>query len=658
MSHSLLEIILLLLLLSTVTVALFQHLRLSPILGYLSIGVLTGPYALGWLPESEETQFLGELGVIFLMFSIGLDLSLPTLLAARRMVLGIGGAQVLVTTLVFALSAWLLGVPLGGAFTLGGALAMSSTAIVLKQLQEQMELLTRHGRLAIGILLFQDLTIIPFLVILPLLAKGQDWLTSFLIWELLKAGLIFLGLVFAGRWLLHPVLGYVAAIRSQELFMLSALLLALSAAWISELGGLSPALGAFMAGMFLGETEFRHQVEADIRPFQDLLLGLFFVTIGMQLNIQALPQLAPWIALLLPLFILTKMALIAALASAFREPLLHTWRTSISLAHGGEFGLLVLSMAIGYGILEPFLAQILLAIMILSMTLAPVMVRFNGSIAHWLLAQPQKDIKVEKHIEIQAETLEKHVIICGYGRLGQNLARFLDREQIPYLALDLDIERIHQASSAGEPVVYGDSTHPGILRAAGLEQARALVITFGEATIVQRVIGQVRSHHLDLPILVRSVEDRHEYSLRRAGATEVFPEGLEISVTFAGQLLLLLGIPLSRVEQLMNEARESNYRPLRTFFHDTNESEERARDYRHQLRAITLTDQDAAIGKAITELELKKYGVTLMNVRRGGIRVPGATVDTRLRPGDVLVLSGLPEALEQTVISLTQTNSK
>lgn len=241
-----------------------------------------------------------------------------------------------------------------------------------------------------------------------------------------------------------------------------------------------------MAGMFLGETEFRHQVETDIRPFQDLLLGLFLVTIGMQLNIQILPQLAPWIAFLLPLFILTKITLIAALANAFREPLLHTWRTSISLAHGGEFGLLLLSMAIGYGVLEPFLAQTLLAIMILSMTLAPVMVRFNSSIAYWLLAQPQKDIEVEKHIETQAEALEKHVIICGYGRLGQNLARFLDREQIPYLALDLDIERIHQASAAGEPVVYGDSTHPGILRAAGLEQARALVITFDDATIAQR----------------------------------------------------------------------------------------------------------------------------------------------------------------------------
>ena len=562
--HSLLETILIVMAASAVGVALFRWLRLSPILGYLSVGALLGPHALGWLPDSEHTRLLAEFGVVFLMFTIGLEFSLSTLLAHRRLVLGAGGLQVALGTLVFGVAAWAAGLPPAGAFAVGGALAMSSTAIVLKELEDRLEINAPYGRIAVGILLFQDLAAIPFLVVVPALAEQHAALAPELGSAVLKALAVFGVLVAAGRWLLRPLLHAVSATRSLELFMITTLLLALSAAWLSEAMGLSPALGAFMAGMVLGETEFRHQVETDVLPFKDLLLGLFFVTIGMQVDVTALPGQATVLAWLLPALLAGKLLVNATAAGVTERNPLTRLRSAVALAQGGEFGLLLLSMALALGLVPDGPGQSLLTALIASMALAPVLIRLNEPLAAGLLRRPAGAARSEQaeQIAAQAESTSGHVILCGFGRTGQNVARILDLEGIPWFALDLDIGQVRGGLESGLQVAFGDATRPALLNAAGLQRARAVVITFRGHQQALRIVHQVRRLREDLPVLVRCVDARYESDLAEAGAV-VFPEGLEASLNLAGQLLSMLGSPRQVVEERLASMRAENYAPLR-----------------------------------------------------------------------------------------------
>lgn len=640
----------------TLSVALFQSARLSPILGYLVTGVLVGPFGLNWLPDSTTTKLLAELGVVLLMFTIGLEFSLPRLLAAWRLVMGLGGVQVVLTTLVFAVAGWGWGLSVSNALLVGMALAMSSTAIVLKQLGEQMELPAPHGRVATGVLLFQDIAAVPLLVALPVLAAGPQHLSVALGLALGKAALIFIGLVVFGRYVLPRLLYWVAATRSLELFMLTAILLALTAATVSELAGLSPTLGAFMAGMLLGETVFRHQIEADVRPFRDLMLGLFFATVGMQLDPSVFLRM-PWsVGLVFLALVFGKAVILAPLVSLFGHGRRDSIRAAVCLAQGGEFGLLVISIALATGLLETGHAQPLLAGVILSMLVAPVLVRFNARVSDWVVMRARPESKEpEAHIADASSDFDDHVIVCGYGRLGQNVVRILSEENIPSLALDLDPERVRQAAAVGEPVVFGNVAQPGVLHAAGIERARALAITIDDTALALRVVHQVRALGMDLPVLVRSTRGRDDDALIEAGAS-VFPEGLEASLAFAGQLLVMLDVPPSRVESHLNGIRAEDYSTLRVFFHDSMQAsaEEQARDYPEQVRAIVVTEGHHMAGRTPHELGLPELGVELLDVRRGAIRVPGRLLDTRLRAGDVLLLKGELDALDRVTTALVE----
>ncbi len=657
MEHTVALPLVIVLAVGTALVALCQRLGLSPIIGYLATGVLVGPSGAGWLPDGPSTRLLAELGVVLLMFTIGLEFSLPRLLGAKRLVLGLGGAQVVVTASLFGLTGMALGLTPTQALLIGVALAMSSTAIVLKQLGEQMELPAPHGRVATGILLFQDIAAVPVLVAIPILATEPVQLGAALAFALGKAGLVFLGLVLAGRWLLPPVLHWVASTRSLELFMLTALLLAVAAAGLSTLAGLSPTLGAFMAGMLLGETLFRHQLEADIRPFRDLMLGVFFASIGMQVNPDVFGVQPAAVVLTLFALVFAKPLILMPLVRAMRHIKTDAWRSAISLAQGGEFGLLVVATALEFGVINARIAQPLLAGIILSMLLAPVMLRFNQPLTARLFSRSRggETLPAEACIAEASRDLSQHVIICGYGRLGQNLLRVLTDEGIAVTALDLDPERVRQAAAAGEPVMYGNAAQPGVLRAAGIERARALAMTLSDAAVAERIVGHVRSLGLELPILALSTRGRHDEALIAAGAM-VFPEGLESSLTFAGQMLVMLDIAPSQVEARLNEIRAQDYAPLRAFFHSAEgeKSTMQALDFPEQNRSMILTDAHFATGRSAQELELEQLGVELVDVRRGAIRVPGRLLDTRLRDGDVLVLKGKNEAVERAITRLTE----
>ncbi|MFP4602619.1 MAG: cation:proton antiporter [Halochromatium sp.] len=663
MLQPLLQDILILLAIAALAVALCRQLGLSPVLGFLATGIVSGPHALGLLPDSTATRFLAELGMVLLLFTIGLEFSVSRLLAMRRLVFGLGGAQVVLTALVLGgiLWLWLDTVSVAGAFALGIALALSSTAIVLKQLAEQLELAAPHGRLILAVLLFQDLAAVGVLAALPALTGAGGAALGHLTGRVLVAAATLAAMVLLGRRLLPSILHWIAATRSLELFMLTTLLLALAAGLVSELVGLSPALGAFMAGMLLGETPFRHQIEADIRPFRDLMLGLFFATIGMQLDLGLLAGGLPWLLPALLGLILVKAALVAGLAGLlFRQSSATAWRSALCLAQGGELGLLLLTSALERELISAALGQPLLALIILSMAVAPLLLRSNGPIAARLTslgkAGPETDL--EAQLASEGTALSGHVLICGYGDRGQNLAAILAREGIPSLALDLDPERVRQARSAGARVAYGDCTRPGVLRAAGLERAAALAVTYRDGERLARTLAQLQRQGDLPPVLIRKTGADRDADLRAIGA-EVFPEHLESSLQFAQQLLLLLGLPQSRVETAVAQVRSEHYASLRAVFLDSNEVVatpggrlENATVGEPQLSSVTLHRNSPAVGQTPEQLGLEADGIELLDVRRAGIRVPGPLLDTELRGGDVLVLRGPGRALEQAMARL------
>jgi K+:H+ antiporter len=640
--------ILILLGVAVVLVALFRYLHLPQILAYLCAGIVVGPFGMGWIPDLEGTRTLAEFGLVFLMFTVGLEFSLPKLIAMKSVVFGLGGAQVLISCLVFGFVAWLFDVPPEGAVVIGGMLAMSSTAIVMKLLTEQLEQNSRHGHHAISVLLFQDLVVVPFLIVIPALAGDiQQSVWTALGWAFLKSVLVLVGIFIVGRWLLRPFFHEVASARLREYFMLAVLLLTLASAWVTEAAGLSMALGAFLAGMMLGETEFRHQVEGDILPFRDILLGLFFVTIGMMLDLGAMRQLWPWVLACVVGIMVFKSLLILGLGKLFAMETGVALRTGLVLSQVGEFAFALILLANQHQLFCARTSQIILASIILSMMLAPIVVRYNGHVAKKLVPSYTREREGNLDaIRAEAGSTQKHVIICGYGRSGQNLAWMLEQEGIDYLALDLDPVRVRDARDGGKAVVYGDAARRDVLEAAGLPRATALAISFYDVSSALKILETTRVLRPDMPVIVRTMDDAALEKLKAAGATEVVPESLEGSLMMGSHLLLLMGVPVSRIVRHVRDVRTDRYRMLRGFFHGADIDEGKESAYQERLHSITLSSGANAVGKLISELHLEEAGVSVSAVRRGGIRGPEPAPETRLSAGDVLVLYGAPDALE------------
>ncbi|EON14510.1 MULTISPECIES: monovalent cation:proton antiporter family protein [Pandoraea] len=645
-----LELTLVLLFAACVGVVLFRMLHLPPMLGYLSVGIVIGPHALGLAADSQRVQYLAEFGVVFLMFSIGIEFSLPKLKSMRRVVLGLGVSQVLGTLIV--------AVGLGAAVNLfwsfswqasvalGGALAMSSTAIVTKMLAERLELETEHGRNIMGVLLFQDLAVVPLLIVISALGGNSKALVLALTLAALKitgalALLLWVGQKLVGRWF-HIV----AARRSQELFMLNLLLLTLGLAYITEHLGLSMALGAFIAGMLIAETPFRHQVEDDIKPFRDVLLGLFFITTGMLLD-PAIVMKQPLLVLLFfvgPLIV--KFTLIAGLARLFGSSPGTAIRTGLGLAQAGEFGFVLLNLVIDRQLLDPSLSQAVLAGMLLSMLCAPFLIINADRIALRFVANEwmMQSLQMTK-IATQSIKTSGHVIICGYGRCGQNLARMLEQEGIGYVALDLDPDRVMEAASSGETVVFGDAARREALVAAGIHRAAGIVVTYDSTPAALKVLAQVQALEPTLPVVVRTVDDTHIDDLIAAGATEVVPEIVEGSLMLASHALVLMGVPMRRVLRRVAQARNERYSLLRGYFHGLDDEDEGGEREQVRLQSVPLSLNADAVGRTLGELRLDKLGVTVTAIRRHGIRGVEPVSETRLMAEDIVVLRGLPEKL-------------
>ncbi len=648
-----LDIALLYLLAAVAGVVACRSLKLPPMLGYLAVGVLIGPNALALAHDSAGLRYLAEFGVVFLMFVIGLEFSLPKLKAMKRHVFGLGLAQVMLTV-VFTTGAsfvldWLLPrwwkIEWYTAVALGGVMAMSSTAIVVKLVSDRLELESEHGKRVVGILLFQDLAVVPLLVLIPALGSKPDELFMGLGVALFKA-LVLLGILLTGgqkvmRWWLTLV----ARRKSDELFMLNLLLITLGLAWLTEHAGLSLALGAFVAGMLIAETEYKHQVETDIKPFHDVLLGLFFITIGMMLDWWLVIERWPLVLLLLTLSLAFKLGLITALTKAFGAPLGTSLRVGLYLAQAGEFGFVLLTLANQNRLVPPELFNPVLASMVVSMLLAPFVIMFSNRIvmrlvgSDWLMQSVQMTQIASKSI-----AADKHVIICGYGRCGQNLARMLEEERIPYMALDLDPDRVRHAAAAGHSVVFGDAARLQALKAAGLTRASAVVVTYLDTASAMKVLNHAREHAPSVPVVVRTLDDHDLEKFQSAGATEVVPEAIEASLMLASHALALVGVPMRRVLRIVQRQREARYSLLRGYFHGADDDSADDMD-QSRLTTVTIPPAGKTVGKSLQDLALPALGVQVLSVRRSNGKTTVVQDDLVLQGGDTLVLAGTPDVL-------------
>ena len=651
--ESSLSLVLILLATAVMVVVLCRILRLPVMLGYLAVGILIGPHALAWIPDAPETRHLAEFGVVFLMFSIGLEFSLTRLREMKRTVFGLGGAQVIATMLLVMAVVWLFGLDWRAGLALGGVLAMSSTAIVSKMLVERAELNLPYGQQMMGVLLFQDLAVVPLLIIIPALAESTGDLSATLAYATLKAIAVLLVLLVFGQRIMRPWFHVVARQRSSELFMLNVLLITLGLAYFTELAGLSLALGAFVAGMLISETEYRYQVEEDIKPFRDVLLGLFFVTIGMKLDLGSVVADFGWIVLATAGLILFKAVLVAVLARVFEGDWGTALRSAIGLAQAGEFGFVLLTLTDNAQLLNAEAMQVTLAAMLLSMLAAPFLIQHGEAIARRFSAAEWTNRAMQLHqIAIHSMSSTGHVIICGYGRSGSTLARFLEAEHLRFIALDLDSRRVHEAIAAQKSVVYGDAAKREVLIAAGLMRAKTLVISYKDKHSALAILRHVKELRPDLPVVVRTNDDTHVEALKEAGAAEVVAEVLEGSVMLASQALLMAGVPLNRVIRQIQENRARRYAVFSGYFRTASDVGETTDSLQSRFLSVFLKEDSAAVGKRLGEIELAALNVEVNAVRRRGVRGAQPSEDMLLQAGDALVLLGLPEALQQAEAKL------
>ena len=567
-----LDITLIYLLAAVTSVVVCRLLHWPAMLGYLLAGILLGHAFNENFTNDKGVVYLAEFGVVFLMFVIGLEFNLPKLMGMRKLVFGFGMAQVMVTLLGavagHALLWWLLhylGLPWDlswqGALALGAAFAMSSTAIVVKMMADRAELETPHGQRVMGALLFQDLAVVPLLVLIPALGQvGEGNLWSILGLAMLKATVLVVLLLWGGQKLMRWWLQTIDKRKSDELFMLNILLMTLGLAWLTEHAGLSMAMGAFLAGMLIAETDYKHRIENDIRPFHDVLLGLFFITIGMKLDWQVLYQQWTWVLVLTVVPIAIKALLVAVLAHRFGAPTGVAARTGIYLAQAGEFGFVLLTLGLSNGLIDPLWSNPVLAAMVLSMVATPFLIQYADRVVYrfaaddWL-SQSLNITSLAQH----TITIDHHVIICGFGRTGKNLCNLLESEKIGYVALDLHPDVVHAAMLAGHRVEYGDATQLANLMSAGLARASAVVVSYDDTPSALKVLELVLAHAPEVPVVVRTRDDHDLNHLRDAGARDVVPEIFEASLSLASQTLHHIGIPARRVRRLVQSQRQTRY---------------------------------------------------------------------------------------------------
>lgn len=639
--------VLLLLAIAVVLVWAFRRIKLPAILAYLVAGIIAGPDVTAWIQDPNDYHFIAELGVVLLLFSLGLEFSLPKMIAMRRLVFGLGAGEVVICTLLFAGLAFLWLGDWIAAMVIGGTLALSSTAVVIKQLGESSQLTTRKGQATVAVLLFQDIAVVPMLIIIPLLASSS---TDVSIWEslaiaLVKGAGVVVVLMAIGKWVLPHIFREIARLRTDELFVLATLLVALVAGGLTHLFGLSMALGAFLAGMMLGESKYKHQLEADIRPFRDILMGLFFITVGMQLDLQVFVQNLHWIVLAVLGIGIIKMLVVRLLAGYMNEREEDAWGAGLMLFQMGEFGFVLVSLALSYSLLSAEIASMLVGVGVLGMAVTPLVIQRCAQLVRPLL--PKAVESSDSDLSQPEVTEPKQVLVLGYGRVGQTVSRFLTQEGIDHLAIDHDTRRVQEAIAGGDKVYYGDAARRDILKAVHAEQVELIIISFAEDLKAIEVLKSIRELNEHAEIIVRSRDDLRLQQLMEAGATQVVPDTLEASLMLVSQVLSRSGIPIRRILSRLDQARRSHYGDMHGFYPgETTDMDPEKIDRLQFLHAVQLSDNAYACGKELKQLALDELAVTVKSVRRGDEEYTEVHGNFELAQDDVVVLAGGPRAIE------------
>lgn len=545
---------------AVIAVLISMRLGLGSQLGYLAAGAIIGPFGIGVITDAENLRHIGEFGVVFLLFMIGIEMKPQRLWIMRRHVFGLGGLQVLSTGAVLALGVHLVfDAGIETALVIGFGLALSSTAFGVQMLSERNELTSHHGRNSFSILLLQDLAVVPLIVLLPLLAVGEIAVTTSMGLAMVQAAGIILVVVLAGRYAIGPAMHAIARIGNSDTFVAMALLLVLGFAWVMNQVGLSLALGAFMAGVLLAESEYRHQIEADILPFRGLLLGLFFMSVGMSLDPEPLVSHAPVVIGATITMLLLKTGIIVALSLAFKSPIAVAIRTGFLLSQAGEFGFVLFSLAAVEGILPKSVLDILIAVVVLSMILTPVMVHLGGRVAERFATV----IPGEVHVNVAEDS--RPVLIAGFGRVGETVANMLSAAEVPYVAIDADADCVKRARRHGYHVYFGSAGRPEVLRSVGAEHARLIVVTLDDPKVAEAMVRTVRRLYPHVPIHVRAHDWDVADTYSEMGVDHVMPETVEASLRLGAAALEAAGVDDERRRELFEDLSAENYAKMRGF---------------------------------------------------------------------------------------------
>lgn len=628
---------------------LFKRIGLPPILSYLVTGIVAGPHLIGIFEHPEQMHLLAEVGIVFLLFSLGLEFSLPKLVAMRHMVFGVGAGQVILTTALFMLIAVGLGQDLNTAFVIGGMVALSSTAIVIKQVAEMGILHNQRTQLAISILLFQDLAVVPFLIAIPLMAPSVEGSFAVAISLALLKGVVVVSLLLAiGKWGLPRLFREIASARTDELFVLTTIVVALLAAGLTYWFGLSMALGAFLAGMMLSESQYRYQLEADIRPFRDMLMGLFFVTVGMQLDLRFLFEHAHWV-LLATVFVIVLKVLLTQLASWFFSVASRdSWAAAFKLCQMGEFSFVLAALAVTHQVLDPQVSSFLISVGILSMAITPYMIEKSLSIGMLLSNRNLLSSIEEQQTNAVQTTIHNHVLIVGFGRVGQSSARMLKLEGIEFVAVDFDPIRVQESRAAGEQVIFGDASNQDILKSANIEQARLVLITVDQTELSSKLIAICKQIQPEVKVIVRTRKDKHLSDLYTAGATQVVPELQEGSLMLISQLLHYSGVPMSRILKRVRAERKGRYDHMHGFYPgETTEINVATQDKLEFMHPVIVSSNAYAVQKSLASLGLEKLRVSVKGLRRNQTEIENPKPDEVIHAGDVIIVTGKPRRVER-----------
>ncbi|WP_133716662.1 cation:proton antiporter [Methylocaldum gracile] len=550
---------------SLVSVVVFRRFRIPDILAYLFAGAVIGPYALGLVKDDANIRLFSDLGVTFLLFDLGLEFSLPRLLALRRSVFGLGVLQLTLTIAVMSgVLIWFGGYSSAASLVIAGALTVSSTAIIVRELHELRLINRHHAQLSISVSILQDLAAVILLILIPALVVTPDQpVYRQIAWTLGSSLLLGGFLLGVARWVLPHVFYEITKIQSEEIFVLTTLVIVLLSGWLMSAFGLSMALGAFIIGVMLGESEFRHQVEMSIRPFRDILMGLFFASLGMKLDIGLLS--GEWTMLLIgtALVVLGKWAITVASALIVGESFTNACKAGLLLAQVSEFGFALIALATEVGILATDTSSRVLLIAWATMVLSPVLIRYNFEISEALAGMAgQRFSARDRESEHIPPDLSDHVILAGYGRVGQMIGRFLRTNQISFIAMDIDSEQVKKGRKDGELVIYGSCDRIELLERCHIARARLAILTFKSLKEAQRAVSKIRSSGYALPIIVRTQHHSDYTGLIMAGANHVVPEMFEASLLIAAEVLTMLGFSKGEVEEQI-DAERKRHRHLR-----------------------------------------------------------------------------------------------